>query len=644
MSAIASYCSWGGDPSAKDRCERILRGLRPYGAGKPACWQSGGVALGCDLRTLVPEDAFDRQPLTGGGGRYTLVADLRLDNREEMSAALGLGLRAASLSDSALLMQALERWDLGAIDRISGVFAFVLWDAQHRRMHLGRDPIGQRPLYFYQGPGSLAVASMPRGLHALPEVPFAVDEERVAETLVPLIEPTERTFYSEIRSVLPGHIYTFAAGTLTRTQYWRPEEIVPQRQTREQSAEALRDAFDRAVQAQLRGAGDVMTQLSSGMDSTLVTATAALQLAGSGRRQIAVTAAPYVGFAGGGQPIRSSDESAMASQTAALYPEIEHLIIRPPLRVSPLDDAMPDEALIGRPKGNLCNLTWITEIYQLAQRRGISVILDGVPGNVTVSHTGMDVPMALARQGHLWHAARETLALVRKHRIRPRGAVALAASEWLPLKAWRWLDSRVRLDLGEESYGAVHPDWLLRGRLLQRLDEFQGATQAEGVPRRLATLRIISEIGPMRKANLAVWGVDERSPMADRRVMEVSFSIPPEHFLENGQICAVHQRAFGDRLPPSLYAVRPRGLQAADWLDRLQADPAHQHAEFVAMQCSPLTQNLIDLSRIGKYFKDLPEETKPTPLASARYRINLLRAVAMSRFLRSVEAGRPTIS
>lgn len=604
---------------------------------------SGSVALGRDLRRLLPEDAFDQQPASSRNGRYTLVADIRLDNRPELTDALGIGAgQAARLSDSALLLQAIERWDLGAVDRLTGVFAIALWDAHLRRMHLVRDPLGMRPLYFHQSEGCVAFASMPCGLHALPEIPYAVDEERVSETLIPMSIATERTFFRDIRSVLPGHVFTFAAGALTRVRYWRPEEIATRRQTREQSAESVREAFDRAVAAQLRGEGEVMSQLSGGMDSTLVTATAARILRASNRRLIGVTAAPYPGFAGEERRDRMEDESGLASQTAAFYPEMEHLVIRPPMHVSPLAESMPGEALLGRPRASPCNQTWLTAINQEAQRRGIAILLDGVPGNMTVSHPGLDAPMDLARRGHLLRAGQEVLALVRQHRLRPRGAVGLAARALLPPGAWRWVEAHTRRAPDYDCFGAVHPDRMREWELLLRTEALGRSIQADGLGRKIAVFEMTAEAGPLRKGNLAAWDVDERSPLGDRRVIEACLSIPAEHYLENGQTCALHRRAFGERLPSDLYRVRARGLQAADWWDRLDADRTGVANELDAMRRSPLTQHFIDVPRIAKYVGEWPTDRHPGARTTANYRMHLLRAVAMSRFLRMVEAGRPS--
>src|SRR4051794_21691698 len=88
MTALAGLWRVDGRPDAAEGCARILAGQKLYGPHASAQWSNGDVAFGRQLMRMLPEDAFDRQPLIGGGGRYVLVADVRLDNRSELSEAL----------------------------------------------------------------------------------------------------------------------------------------------------------------------------------------------------------------------------------------------------------------------------------------------------------------------------------------------------------------------------------------------------------------------------------------------------------------------------------------------------------------------------------------------------------------------------
>jgi asparagine synthase (glutamine-hydrolysing) len=178
--------------------------------------------MGRRLFRTLPEDVHDRQPLHGGGGRLTLVADVRLDNREELGSDLGITAGAAErLSDAAILLSALERWG-GALDRLVGEFAFALWDAGTETLLLARDFASRRPLYFHRGDGFFAFASMPKGLHALPDIPYAPDEEAVAEFVALLPTDGARSFFKDIIPVPAAHVVTVTRAGISKRRYWNP--------------------------------------------------------------------------------------------------------------------------------------------------------------------------------------------------------------------------------------------------------------------------------------------------------------------------------------------------------------------------------------------------------------------------------------
>src|SRR5205085_5708003 len=105
MTALAGLWRLDGNPDAADACDRMLAAQRIYGPDHGAQWSEGPVALGRRLARLLPEDAYDRQPLHSADDHAVLVADVRLDNREELCAALNLpGERARSLSDADILL------------------------------------------------------------------------------------------------------------------------------------------------------------------------------------------------------------------------------------------------------------------------------------------------------------------------------------------------------------------------------------------------------------------------------------------------------------------------------------------------------------------------------------------------------------
>src|SRR5579872_1687231 len=357
MTAIAGLWRLDGRPDAAERCARMLAALRMYGRDDVLAWSDGDVALGRALQRILPEDVFDRQPAPGPAG-VALVADARIDNRDELARALDLpGEQLRRLSDAALIQCAFERWDTDAFDRLYGVYACALWDARHRRLILARDPMSMRPLYYHQAADFFAFATMPKGLHALPEVPYGADDEKVAEFLALIPDWGSGTFFKGVEKVEAGTFVTVDAQGLRVSRHWSPPRRTIELGSPDAYAEALREQLDGAVAASLRGVADVASQLSGGYDSAAVTATAARLLAPAAGRVHAFTAVPREGYPGASGPDRINDEGPLAAAVAALYPNIDHTLILSERR-SPLANLDRNFLLYERPLLNLCNNVW----------------------------------------------------------------------------------------------------------------------------------------------------------------------------------------------------------------------------------------------------------------------------------------------
>jgi asparagine synthase (glutamine-hydrolysing) len=223
VTAIAGIWRFGECPSVDADCARMLMAQQIYGPHDDRRWSNGALAVGRKLFRTLPEDVYDRQPLHSRDGCLTLVADVRLDNREELAAELRLPFAGAKqLCDAAILLESLDRWGEGALTRLVGDFAFALWDSRAQRFLLARDFLGQRPLHYHSGRDFFAFASMPKGLHSLAEVPYRPDEQLVAELLVLMPRRGPRSFFADTARVEPGHVVAITRDRVSSRRYWQP--------------------------------------------------------------------------------------------------------------------------------------------------------------------------------------------------------------------------------------------------------------------------------------------------------------------------------------------------------------------------------------------------------------------------------------
>lgn len=638
MTAIAGLWRFDGRPDVADGCARMLAAQEIYGPDALGEWAEGGVAVGRRLMRVLPEDKFDRQPLTGGGGKYVLVADLRLDNREELAAALQIpDATARGLCDAAILLAAFERWDDACFDHLVGDYAFALWDKNNRRLLLARDPLGMQPLHYHRGNGFVAFGSMPKGLHALPEVPYAPDEEKIAEFLALMPESGSRSFFQGIERVAPGHVVTLTAAGVTARRHWEPKRQTIKLASAEEYAEALRHHLDEAVRCRLRGANDIGAHLSGGFDSSAVAATAARLLAPSGGRVFAFTAVPREGYDGPSPRNRFVDEGPHAAATAALYPNMEHVLVHSENR-SPLDDLDRAFLLSDRPALNACNIGWDYAINDAARERKLSVLLTGQMGNMTISYKGLELLPELIRSGRWLRWWREARALVGPGQMRWRGALVQSLGPWIPAPVWTWLN-RVATENTYDvlDYTTLHPSRLaeldLPGRARERDLDLTYRPWKDGFAMRLWVLRR-GDLGNYRKAALGGWRIDMRDPTADRRLIEFCLAVPTEQYLRDGVVKALPRRAFADRLPKMVLDEKRKGYQAADWHEKLTAVRARLVGEIDRLENCPPAARALDVARMRRLVRDWPASGWERQDITQRYRFALLRGISAGHFLR----------
>lgn len=640
MTALAGYWSFEGAPDSGLRCDRMLKAQQIYGPEAPATASDGSISIGQRQYSLGPGTRrLDR--IASGAGGTLLVADARLDNRGELAESLGIGAaELRSLSDVELMLRVLERWEDDAAERLQGDFAFAFWDSRRQRLLLARDFLGERPLHYSRGRGFFAFASMPKGLHALPEIPPAPDREAVAGFLALIPEDGSETFFQGIGKVRAGEIVEVTRDGLKARRWWRPSLEPLRLKSAEDYADALREHLDRAVAVRLRGTETaVAAHLSGGLDSSAVAATAARLMAPAGGRVSAFTSVPREGYDHSAVKNAFADEGPHAAEVAAMYPNMDHVLVRN--GGSPIADLDRMFFVYERPVLNLCNGVWSHRILDAARQRGHRVLLSGTRGNMSFSWDGMPLLNQLMSSGRLLRLAAESVALVRNG-TRVGTVAAQAFGPFLPVPLWRAI-SRLR-GKGRKltDYTAISPEAIQAFRVAERSAE-RGLDPSyrprrDALATRLWALRRI-DTGNYNKGYLAGWGIDVRDPTADRRLLEFCLTVPADQYLRGGIRRALARTAFADRLPARIVNERLKGYQAADWHEGLVAARDELGREIASIGACAEAETTLDHAAMRDLAEALPEGGWHRPQTTQRYRLALLRGVSAGNFIRKASGS-----
>jgi asparagine synthase (glutamine-hydrolysing) len=642
MSAIAGIIRLDRQPVDRAALERMQTVLAPYGPDAQQQWRQEGVGL---LRTLLrttPEDSLDRQPLQSAEANCVLVFDGRLDNRAELAEELGLSAAdCAALADSELAWLACQRWDSQAVEHLYGAYALACWQPVRQRLWLARDPLGQRPLFWHQQDGFFAFASLPKALFCIPGVPRELCEARMLDRLALLPLKGPESAFREIYRVEPGHLVTLEKGRVSSQRYHRFDA---RRELQLPGDGDYLAAFEqhlqRAIANCLRSSGPIVTQLSSGFDSSTVTALAAQQLDQHGQRLHAFTAVPREGFDGPVPKGRHGDESGGAQAVASRFANIDHELLRT-TDTNVLDGintlAEAADAMTHAP----CNEVWVSAIHRRAQALGCKVLMTGQLGNMSISYTGETYLAALFRRGRWLSWWRELRALQVTQRRSKWALLGKSVAPSLPSPLWRWLAWRLNRHQPLTSYSPIHPDWMSRKALTDRVQAsgWDLGYQPWHNGRRMR-IAVIERRDPGEYFMAAdLHGFALRDPTCDLRLVEFCLAVPDHQYLRNGQTRWLLRRMMADTLPAEILFSTGKGYQAADWYEGINQQLPMLRENLQQLARHPRVAQMLDVQELQRLLDDWPESGWETSSVIHRYRLKLMRGIAAAHFIRYVEGN-----
>jgi asparagine synthase (glutamine-hydrolysing) len=265
--------------------------LRHRGPDGDGLWHSGAVAFGHRRLAIVDLSPTGVQPMHSPSGRYVITFNGEVYNFNELRAELNaLAPRSwKGTSDTEVMLAAFETWGLeAAVERFIGMFAFALWDTHERRLHLVRDRLGIKPLYWTRTPAGLAFGSELKALHPFPGFTKEVDRQALAGFLRANCVVGTPSIFKGTQRLGPGSIATFTAHDAEPrvTRHWDPIGVAragvarPFRGTEGEALDELEALLRDSVRLRMVADVPLGAFLSGGVDSSTVVA---LMQAQSGR-------------------------------------------------------------------------------------------------------------------------------------------------------------------------------------------------------------------------------------------------------------------------------------------------------------------------------------------------------------------------
>lgn len=238
-------------------------------AAAARAWPSLGLCLGHRRLSILDLSERSNQPMGLPDGSAWLSYNGEIYNFRAIKAELeSAGERFSTTSDTEVLLVGYRRWGLEELlRRCAGMFAFALYDAKSRTLHLARDRAGKKPLYWFDHGGLVGFCSELRGLLKLSPRKPQLSPEGLRAYLTLKFAPSPGSLLEGVRKVPPAGFVSISASGASTTRYWTPLGAASVRSgLEERIVRALTTAAERRLVADV----PVSVFLSGGVDSTLV--------------------------------------------------------------------------------------------------------------------------------------------------------------------------------------------------------------------------------------------------------------------------------------------------------------------------------------------------------------------------------------
>jgi asparagine synthase (glutamine-hydrolysing) len=487
------------------------------GKGKPPGDPAEVVLLHHRLSILDLSEG-GHQPMTSRNGRYHIVYNGEIYNYVELRDALKeAGFEFHTESDTEVLLAAFEHWGAGCLQRLVGMFAFVILDTVTRRLFLARDFFGIKPLYYTKSPSRLAFASEIKVLLELPDITRRVNPQGVFHYMrTGLTDFSEETFFADVDQLPPAHYMEVAldeSAPLQPISYWSIDINDIEDLTFEEATRQLRELFYESIQLHMRSHVTVGASLSGGIDSTAITM--AMHHLGSDRQVLHTFS--YIT-----DDKAISDEHWIDLVSSTTSATVHKIHSTPDGFASDMDDfILAQDEPVGGPSIYAQYL-----VYRQARQAGVKVVMDGQGADeIFAGYNEFLVTrfLSLCRSLHLPEAFR-----FYRHALDNQPNLGKSMRRIGTRMLPRRFQTGVRRDID-----VMNPDWFEQRDIDTGRPPWAAPTACS--TRTLLHELIVRTQNPMQlrfgDRNAMAFGVENRVPFLTPQIVEFVFRMPEEHLI-----------------------------------------------------------------------------------------------------------------
>jgi asparagine synthase (glutamine-hydrolysing) len=556
MCGIAGMVRWTGQPVLEHEVRGMCDVMVHRGPDDDGVYVGDGVGLGMRRLSIIGLGT-GHQPIANEDRSVWVVFNGEIYNYASLRQQLEQrGHVFRTDSDTECLVHLYEDHGEALVEHLRGMFAFAIWDVRHRRLLLGRDRLGIKPLYYAETGDGLVFASEIKPILHCKEIDRTLDWQSLGHLLTTLATPSSTSIVAGIKKLEPARTAVAVAGApLKISRYWNVSFEPDERSTEGELIERLRELLDEAVSVHRVSDVPVGAFLSGGVDSSAVVATLA-------RQHPDQLKTFSIGF-----EEASFDELRYAREVASQFGTDHYdLVLRPDV-VSIVEDLT---WYLDEPFGDTSAIPTYM-VSQLAAEH-VKVVLTGDGGDEVFA--GYDRYVVEARERQFDRVPRPLRKLAgAAGAVLPDGATGKRFLEHVALDgASRYLDASMLFRTGElrrlltkDAFAEVAKHNFMGGALdaLQSGPDWLAGVQYFDLNSYLPQ-DILTKVDRMTMAH----SVEARPPLLDHRLVEFAATIPARLRLRDGTTKYLFKQALRGIIPDHVIDRRKQGFAVplAHWL------------------------------------------------------------------------------
>lgn len=274
MCGFIGYINGGETQNDESVLKSMTDAIAHRGPDDADYYLDGTITLGFRRLSIIDLEG-GRQPIENEDGSKVLMFNGEIYNyqilREDL---LSKGHIFKTKTDSEVLLHGYEEYGTELLNKLRGMFAFIIWDKNTHELFGARDFFGIKPLYYAQMGDTLMFGSEIKSFLRHPHFKKELNERALESYLSFQYSQGEETFFKNVYKMPPAHYFTYKDGKMDIARYWLPTFNAEEDKSLDYWVDEIEKTFDNSIEAHKISDVEVGSFLSSGVDSSYVACSA----------------------------------------------------------------------------------------------------------------------------------------------------------------------------------------------------------------------------------------------------------------------------------------------------------------------------------------------------------------------------------